>query len=97
MDIMRLKIMARYLLITKINDMQGKIRVIFSPHTKVGPKDIFELQKKSDLKIKFLPDGFEVDLKGFSWEQAYKKLSYLFTCLFFSDNFNENSEHTIVL
>jgi transcription-repair coupling factor (superfamily II helicase) len=97
MDIMRLKIMARSLLITKINDIQGKIRVIFSPDTKVKPQDVFEVQKKSDMKIIFLPDGFELNLKGFRWEQIYKKLAYLFTCLAISDNFNENSKQNIVL
>jgi transcription-repair coupling factor (superfamily II helicase) len=90
-DIMRLKVMARKLLITKIHDTQGKIRVLFSPETKVEPHDIFELRGKRDGKIKFLPDGFEVNLIGLPWEKVYEEMSYLFTCLTVSDTFNKNS------
>jgi transcription-repair coupling factor (superfamily II helicase) len=85
LDIMRLKIMARELLITKIHDMQGTIRILFSPDTKVEPKDIFELRKKRDGKIKFLPEGFEIDLKGLPGERVYKEIMSLFTCLTNSD------------
>lgn len=77
--------MARELLITKIHDMQGTIRVLFSPDTKVEPKDIFELRKKRDGKIKFLTEGFEIDLKGLPWERVYKEIMSLFTCLTNSD------------
>ncbi len=88
-DIMRLKMTARDLHVAKIQDAQGRIRIIFSPDTKVEPQDIFELCKKRDGKIKFLPDGFEVDLSGFPWEKIYKEISYLFTCLPISDNFDK--------
>ncbi len=91
LDIMRLKIMARELLITNIQDTQGNIRVIFSPDTKVEPRDIFELRKKKNGRIKFLPDGFEVDLSGFSWEKIFEEISYLFTCLPISDSFNKEN------
>lgn len=91
LDIMRLKIMARELLITKIRDTQGNIRVIFSPDTKVEPRDIFELRKKRNGRIKFLPDGFEVDLSGFPWEKIFEEISYLFTCLPISDSFNKEN------
>jgi transcription-repair coupling factor (superfamily II helicase) len=91
LDIMRLKIMARELLITKIHDTQGNIRVIFSPDTKVEPRDIFELRKKRNGRIKFLPDGFEVDLSGFPWEKIFEEISYLFTCLPISDSFNKEN------
>jgi len=81
LDIMRLKIMARGLLIAKIQDMQGRIQVTFSPDTKVTPQDIFGLQKKRDGKIRFLPDGFEVDLRGLPWEKVFEEVSSLFTSL----------------
>ena len=81
LDIMRLKIMAKGLLITKIQDMQGRIQVTFSPDTKVTPQDIFGLQKKRDGKIRFLPDGFEVDLRGLLWEKVFEEVSSLFTSL----------------
>lgn len=88
LDIMRLKMMAKELLITKILDTQGRVRIFFSPDTKVEPQDIFELRKKRDGKIKFLPDGFELDLKGLPWEQVYKEVSSVFTYLIVSDSFN---------
>ena len=81
LDIMRLKIMARELLIAKIQDMQGRIQVTFSPDTKVTPQDIFGLQKKRDGKIRFLPDGFEVDLRGLPWKKVFEEVSSLFTSL----------------
>jgi transcription-repair coupling factor (superfamily II helicase) len=81
LDIMRLKIMAKELLITRIQDTQGRIRIHFSPDTKIEPKDIFELRKKRDGKIKFLPEGFELDLRGLPWEQVYGEVSSLFTSL----------------
>ena len=89
LDIMDLKIQARKLLITKMQDMQGIITVLFSHDTKVEPKDIFALGDKTDGKIKFLPDGFEVNLKGFEWEKVYGTISSLFTCLLNSDTFNK--------
>jgi transcription-repair coupling factor (superfamily II helicase) len=90
LDVMRLKIMARNLLITKIQDIQGRILITFSPETKVEPQDIFELRKKTDRKIKFLPEGFEFDLRGLPWESIYKEVSSLFTYLTVSDSFNRD-------
>lgn len=86
-DIMRLKIMARKLLITKVRDVHGKITVLFSADTKIEPKDIFELSKKVKDRMRFLPEGFELDLRGLPWEEIYQKVSSLFTCLTVSDNF----------
>jgi transcription-repair coupling factor (superfamily II helicase) len=80
-DIMRLKIMARELLITKIQDMKGRILVTFSPDTKVTPQDIFELHGKGNGKIRFLPDGFEIDLRGLPWEKVFEEVSSVFTLL----------------
>jgi len=74
-DIMRLKITARELLIAKIQDSNGRVIVTFSPDTKIEPKDIFGLREKSAVNMKFLPDGFDLDLKGFSREEGYKRLS----------------------
>ncbi|MEW6418610.1 MAG: transcription-repair coupling factor [Nitrospirota bacterium] len=81
LNIMRLKIMARDLLVMKIQDIDGMVRITFSPDTKVEPHDIFELQKKRDGRIRFLPDGFELDLKGLSWERVYEEITSVFTLL----------------
>ena len=74
-DIMRLKITARELLITTIRESDGRISVTFSPETKVEPKDIFELRAKSGVNMSFLPDGFDLDLKGFSRKEVYRNVS----------------------
>ena len=89
-DIMSLRIMARELFITKIQDVDGIVRILFSPDTKVEPQDIFDLHKKRVGKMKFLPDGFELDMKGLLWEKVYEEISSLFTCLTISDSFNKN-------
>lgn len=90
MDIMRLKIMARKLFITKIQDFEGKVRILFSPKTNVEPQDIFRLQEERKGRIRLLPEGFEIDMRGFIWDKIYKEISRLFTCLNISDNFNRN-------
>jgi len=90
LDIMRLKVMAKDLLITKIQDTQGRIQILFSPDTKVETKDIFELHEKVKGKIKFLPEGFELDFRGLPWEVIYKEVWSVFTSLLVSDSFNRS-------
>lgn len=70
--IMRVKILAKALSITKIQEARGKVRVFFSPDTPVQPANIFSLHNKKRRPVKFLPDGFELDLKGAEWEEIYK-------------------------
>ncbi len=72
--IMSLKIIARQLHVTKIQDIHGRVSITFSPDTQVEPKDIFELKEKIDGKMRFLPDGFELDLRGIHWDEMYKKI-----------------------
>jgi transcription-repair coupling factor (superfamily II helicase) len=90
LHIIRLKIQAKHLFITHIKDIGGTIRILFSPETSVEPQDIFRLQEKTTRKFIFLPDGFEIDLRGFTWEQTYEEIAHLFTCLTISDTFNRN-------
>ncbi len=89
LDIMRLKIMAKELLILNIQDIQGRVQVLFSHETKVEPRDIFELRKKTNGNIKFLPEGFELDLRGLSWKHVYNEVSAVFTYLLVSDSLNK--------
>jgi transcription-repair coupling factor (superfamily II helicase) len=72
--IMHLKMLAKALAITKIQEARGKVRVIFSPDTPVQPQNIFDLHKKKKRAVKFLPDGFELDLKGAEWEKIYEEV-----------------------
>ncbi len=81
LDIMRLKIMAKGLLITNIHDIDGRIQIRFSPDTKVRPEDIFEFQRNKDGKIRFIPEGLEIDLKGLLWENIFEELNSFFTFL----------------
>jgi transcription-repair coupling factor (superfamily II helicase) len=89
MDIVRLKVMARQLRVTKIQDIQGRIGVLFSPDTKVEPKDMLALCKNTGRKMRFLPEGFELDLKGLPWPEVYEGIASVFTCLNISDSFKE--------
>lgn len=75
LDIMRLKITARELLVTKIRDINGRVSITFSPDTKVEPKDIFEIGKSRDGRVRFFPEGLDLDLRGFAWEEVYKNIS----------------------
>ncbi len=75
MDIMRLKIFSRELFITRIRDRNGWTRVEFSPETKLEPGAILALGKGKDLKIRFFPDGFEMNLSGLPWSELYKKIT----------------------
>lgn len=65
LDIMRLKIMAKRLFITKISDSDERVRFVFSNETPVKTEKIFGLQKTFH-GIRFHKDGFELGLKGLS-------------------------------
>ncbi len=75
LKLMRLKITARGLLISKIRDARGRVQVLFSRDTKVQPADIFELGRRGGGKIRFLSEGFELSPAGLQWEQVYDTLS----------------------
>ncbi len=74
LDVMRLKILARDLQITKLQEAKGKIRVCFSPDTTVQPRDIFALHNTRRDRIKFLPDGFELDIRGFQGKKIFEEI-----------------------
>jgi transcription-repair coupling factor (superfamily II helicase) len=80
-DIMRIKIMAKELLITEIHHLNGRIRIRFLPETKVTPQDIFEFQKSKDGRISFIPEGLEIDVRGILWEEVFEEISSLLTFL----------------
>lgn len=79
LEIMRLKILARELMITVLRETEGKIVINFSPDTRVEPRDIFELGKKADRKIRYLPEGFEIDMRGLHWEGMYRNIEGIMT------------------
>jgi transcription-repair coupling factor (superfamily II helicase) len=75
MDIMRLKVTARELLITKIQDRNGWFRIEFSPNTHLEPHHILSLGKGKNGKLRFLPDGFEMNLRGLAWPETYGRIT----------------------
>lgn len=81
LDIMRLKIMARGLLIANIQEIKGNVRVIFAKDTKVSVEKILGLQKIMDGRIRFLQEGFELDIKGLPWNTVYEEIQKLFSLL----------------
>jgi len=72
--VMRLKILSRELSVIKIREINGKIRFLFSPDTKVQPTQIFDLHKRRKGIAKFLPEGFELDLKDAGWEKVFAEV-----------------------
>jgi len=61
--IMRLKVLARKLLIAGISETDGKLRVLFSGNAQAKADDILSLHK-SFSSIRFLKNGFELDCQG---------------------------------
>jgi transcription-repair coupling factor (superfamily II helicase) len=71
-DIMKLKIMAKKLLITDITDTSGRVHITFSKNTGVSGEKILGLYSIIGRRVRFLQDGFEIDVKNFTWDETYK-------------------------
>ena len=71
-DVMKLKIMAKKLLITEITDMSGRVHVTFSKNTPVAGEKILGLYNIIGKRVRFLQDGFEIDVKNLMWDETYK-------------------------
>jgi transcription-repair coupling factor (superfamily II helicase) len=73
--IMELKVMAMKLFITKIENIAGKIKILFAPDTPVMPQQLFDLHATRKGWIKFLPEGgIELNLRGKSWDRIFMEL-----------------------
>jgi transcription-repair coupling factor (superfamily II helicase) len=74
-EIMLLKVIAKNLFITKLENVAGRIRIIFAEETPVIPDKIFSLYKTRKGYIKFLPEGgIELDLRTKKWNQIFREL-----------------------
>lgn len=74
-DIIDLKLLAGELAIIKIENMAGKIRLVFSPESPVSQEKILSLYDKKEKGLKFLPErGIELDMKGREWSEVHLKL-----------------------
>lgn len=71
LNVMRLKVLARRLMIAKISETGQSVRVSFSSGTSVQPEQLFELQKAGKKGIRFFPDGFEIDIRNISSEKTF--------------------------
>jgi transcription-repair coupling factor (superfamily II helicase) len=74
LDVMRLKIAARILSVAKVEETVTKVKVVFSPDTGVEPAGIFGLHESRKGRMRFLPDGFEIDLRGCGPETAFTEI-----------------------
>ncbi|MEK7823263.1 MAG: TRCF domain-containing protein, partial [Nitrospirota bacterium] len=74
-EIMEIKLMAKKLAIGKIQNIEGKIKIIFAPETSVTPQKVLSLSKNREKYLRFLPEGgFELDLRGKQWNEIFIKL-----------------------
>ncbi len=73
LDIMRLKITAHELLITKMHDRNGWLHVEFSSDTSVQPRHILSLGTDHAGDVRFIPQGFEMNLRDGSWSAIYNR------------------------
>jgi transcription-repair coupling factor (superfamily II helicase) len=74
LDIMRLKNLSRELLLAKVQDAHGEVRFSFSPDTAVQPQQIFSLYDKRKDMIKYMPEGFALDIHGLSGKKAFDEI-----------------------
>ncbi len=77
-EIMQLKLSARKLAVIRLQNIAGKIKILFAPETPVTPEKILSLypvRKNISNGVKFLPEGgIELDLRGKQWNAVFKKL-----------------------
>ncbi len=74
-EIMELKVMAKNLYITKIDNLSGRIRIYFAPETPVKPERILSLYRDGREFLSFLPEGgIELDLRKKSWNEIVIEL-----------------------
>jgi transcription-repair coupling factor (superfamily II helicase) len=72
-EIMKMKIMARKLSITRISETDGKVRFVFAEETPVRPEQIFGLQNTFH-GVRFHKDGFELTFRGLPAEESRKEV-----------------------
>ncbi|MCK5506186.1 MAG: transcription-repair coupling factor, partial [Thermodesulfovibrionia bacterium] len=74
-EIMEIKTLAKKIAVTKIQNLAGRIQVLFASETLVNPEKIFSLYKSREQYLKFLPEGgIELDLEGREWSSVYSEL-----------------------
>ncbi|MBI4844100.1 MAG: transcription-repair coupling factor [Nitrospirae bacterium] len=75
MDIVELKLLARSLAVSKIENLNGMVSIIFSPESPVSPEKVLSLYNKKEKGLRFLFErGIELDMKGMEWGDMHEKL-----------------------
>ncbi|HDK17369.1 MAG TPA: DEAD/DEAH box helicase, partial [Nitrospirae bacterium] len=78
LQIMELKVLAKKLAITRIQNSRGRIKILFMPEASVTPQEILKISRKRKLPVKFIPQGgFEIDLAGEKWPGIFRVLKNL--------------------
>lgn len=70
-DVMRLKMIAKKLLVTDITEINGRIRIIFSKTTPVAGEKILGLYNIIGKRVRFLQDGFEIDVGNLTRKEIH--------------------------
>jgi transcription-repair coupling factor (superfamily II helicase) len=74
-EVMELKLMARKLFISKIQNTGGVCKILFVPETPVSSEKIFSLYDTRKQYLKFLPEGgIDLDLRGKEWPDIFSEL-----------------------
>lgn len=74
-EIMELKVMARNLFITKIENISGRVRIFFASDTPVKPERILSLYREGREYLSFLPEGgINLDLRKRKWNEVFTEL-----------------------
>ncbi|MDH4028452.1 MAG: hypothetical protein OEU95_06460, partial [Nitrospirota bacterium] len=77
-EIMELKALAKKLLVTRLINSSGKIRIFFAAESAVTPETILALYSSGKVNIRFLPEGgIELDLRGRRWDEIFAELKGL--------------------
>jgi transcription-repair coupling factor (superfamily II helicase) len=75
LEIMELKILANKFLVTRIQNITGRIQIIFAPDTPATSEKIFSLYNTRKKILKFLPEGgIELDFRGKPWSDIFREL-----------------------
>jgi transcription-repair coupling factor (superfamily II helicase) len=75
LEIMELRLLAKECAVTKMQNNDGRFHILFAPGVSVGPETLFELQKKRDRYLRFLPQGgIELNLRGKTWDRTFREL-----------------------
>lgn len=75
LEVMELKLLAKRLLVTKIQNIGGRMKILFASETPVTPRMIFSLYKEREGYLRFLPEGgIELDLQGKRWDEIFREL-----------------------